>query len=262
MILAPRFLPRLAATVGLFTRYGLRDFARQQGLIELSPEESTGDEAANGDGTTERAVAFRKRLVELGPAYVKLGQVLSTRPDLIPESYIQQLQRLQDDVGQVVFADIEQIIQEQLGGRISKLFETFDHEPLATASLGQAHAATLRDGRAVVVKVQRPDIRASLADDIEFFRELAKFLSAHFRAGSRVDMVGIVQQLERALADELDYRVEARTGIARGDPSSGLALVRNRCRRGSRRTAPPSWRRIAPSPGSGSSGSTPGGSTN
>ena len=210
MILAPRFLPRLAATVGLFTRYGLRDFARQQGLIELSPEEAAAQESVNGDGTPERAAAFRKRLVELGPAYVKLGQVLSTRPDLIPEPYIEELQQLQDDVGPVPFADIEQLIQEQLGGRISKLFETFDHEPLATASLGQAHAATLRDGRAVVVKVQRPDIRASLADDMEFFRELAKFMSAHFRAGARVDMVGIVQQLERALADELDYRIEAR----------------------------------------------------
>jgi len=210
MILAPRYLPRLAATVGLFTRYGLRDFARQQGLIELSPEEAAAEENANGDGAPERAVAFRKRLVELGPAYVKLGQVLSTRPDLIPEPYIEQLQRLQDDVGPVPFADIEQIVQEQLGGRISKLFETFEHEPLAAASLGQAHAATIRDGRAVVVKVQRPDIRASLADDMEFFRELARFLSAHFRAGARVDMVGVVQQLERALADELDYRLEAR----------------------------------------------------
>jgi ubiquinone biosynthesis protein len=210
MILAPRYVSRLAATVGLFTRYGLRDFARQQGLIELSPEEAAAGDATNGDGAIERAVAFRKRLVELGPAYVKLGQVLSTRPDLIPEPYIDQLKHLQDDVGLVPFANIEHIIQEQLGGRISKLFASFDHEPLATASLGQAHAATLRDERAVVVKVQRPDIRASLADDIEFFRELAKFLSSHFRAGARVDMVGIVQQLERALADELDYRMEAR----------------------------------------------------
>src|SRR5687768_3756680 len=210
MILAPRYLPRLAATVGLFTRYGLRDFAQQQGLIDLAPEEAAPTEATNGDGQAARAAAFRKRLVELGPAYVKLGQVLSTRPDLIPEPYIEELQHLQDDVGPVQFADIEQIIQEELGGRISKLFETFDHEPLATASLGQAHKATLRDGRPVVVKVQRPDIRALLADDMEFFRELAKFLSAHFRAGARVDMVGVVQQLERALADELDYRLEAR----------------------------------------------------
>jgi predicted unusual protein kinase regulating ubiquinone biosynthesis (AarF/ABC1/UbiB family) len=201
-------LPRLAATVGLFTRYGLRDFARQQGLIDLAPDEAP--ESTNGDGTVERAVAFRKRLVELGPAYVKLGQVLSTRPDLIPEAYIEQLQQLQDDVGPVLFAEIEQIIQEELGGRISKLFETFDHEPLATASLGQAHSATLRDGRAVVVKVQRPHIRSQLADDLEFFRELARFMTSHFRAGARVDMVGVVQQLERALADELDYRIEAR----------------------------------------------------
>src|SRR5512132_1961208 len=180
MILAPRFLPRLAATVGLFTRYGLRDFARQQGLIDLAPDEAA--DASNGDGAVDRAVAFRKRLVELGPAYVKLGQVLSTRPDLVPEAYIEQLQHLQDDVAPVPFAEIEQVVQDQLGGRISKLFETFDHTPLAAASLGQAHAATLRDGRSVVVKVQRPDIRASLADDIEFFRELAKFLSAHLRA--------------------------------------------------------------------------------
>jgi predicted unusual protein kinase regulating ubiquinone biosynthesis (AarF/ABC1/UbiB family) len=210
MILAPRFVPRLVATVELFTRYGLRDFARQQGLIELSPKDLAASEQTNGDGTVERAIAFRKRLVELGPAFVKLGQVLSTRPDLIPEPYIEQLQRLQDDVGPVLFADIEQIVQEQLGGRISKLFATFDHEPLATASLGQAHTASLRDGRSVVVKVQRPDIRASLADDIEYFRELAKFMTAHLRAGARVDMVGVVQQLERALADELDYRIEAK----------------------------------------------------
>jgi predicted unusual protein kinase regulating ubiquinone biosynthesis (AarF/ABC1/UbiB family) len=76
---------------------------------------------------------------------VKLGQVLSTRPDLIPQPYIEELQHLQDDVGPVPFADIEHIIQEQLGGRISKLFESFDHETLATTSHGQAHAPTLRD---------------------------------------------------------------------------------------------------------------------
>ena len=210
MILAPRYLPRLAATVGLFTRYGLRDFAQQQGLIDLAPDEAASPDATNGNGQASRAAAFRERLVELGPAYVKLGQVLSTRPDLIPEAYIEELQHLQDDVGRVPFADIEQIIQEELGGRISKLFATFDHEPLATASLGQAHVASLRDGRPVVVKVQRPDIRALLADDMEFFRELAKFLAAHTRAGNRVDMVVMVQQLERALSEELDYRHEAR----------------------------------------------------
>ena len=214
MILSPRHLPRLAATVGLFTRYGLKDFARQQGLLALSPDDLAADDGSDGDGADDgvsaRATAFRERLVELGPAYVKLGQVLSTRPDLLPEPYIEQLQQLQDDVGEIPYEEVEEIVQKELGGRISKLFASFETKPLGTASLGQVHAAELRDGRPVVVKVQRPRIRSRLADDIEFFRELARFLTAHSAAGARIDMVGIIQQLERALADELDYRMEAR----------------------------------------------------
>lgn len=209
MLLAPRHLSRLRATIGLFTRYGLADFAKQQGLhgLGIEPEEL---EEARGGSVAEKAVAFRHRLVELGPAYVKLGQVLSTRPDLMPPSYIEELTRLQDDVPPIAFEEIDRIIGEELGGRLSKLFDEFDREPLGSASLGQVHAARLRDGRPVVVKVQRPGIRAALADDILFFNELAGFLAAHTAAGQRIDMVGIVQQLERALADELDYRVEAR----------------------------------------------------
>src|SRR5688500_11454009 len=207
MILAPRYLPRLAATVGLCTRYGLADFAKRQGLNSLT---ETEDEITPADGTENRAVAFRKRLVELGPAYIKLGQVLSTRPDLLPPAYIRELASLQDDVGQIPFEDIERTISEELNGRISKLFKSFEEKPLATASLGQAHAAELRDGRPVVVKVQRPGIREILADDIEFFRELARFMDSHTDMGERVDMIGVIQQLERALIDELDYRTEAR----------------------------------------------------
>ena len=207
MILAPRYLPRLAATVGLFTRYGLADFAKRQGLNSLTEAE---EEIIPGNGTDNRAVAFRKRLVELGPAYIKLGQVLSTRPDLLPPAYIKELAHLQNDVGEIDFEDVERTIQEDLKGRVSKLFKSFEEKPLGTASLGQVHAAELRDGRPVVVKVQRPGIREILADDIEFFRELARFMDAHTDMGERVDMIGVIQQLERALIDELDYRTEAR----------------------------------------------------
>ena len=210
MIFAPRYLPRLAATIGLFTRYGLRDLAHQQGLLELAPSETSGESAQEGRDTRDRAVAFRDRLIELGPAYVKLGQVLSTRPDLLPPAYIQELEQLQDNVGPIPFEQVEETIGEELGGRLGKLFAEFEREPLATASLGQVHAAVLRDGRAVAVKVQRPNIREQLADDIEYFRELARFMTAHTKAGARVDMIGVIQQLERALADELDYRLEAR----------------------------------------------------
>ena len=195
--------------VGLFTRYGLADFAKQQGMLALSPDES-GNGVHPDPAVAERAKAFRKKLVELGPAYVKLGQVLSTRPDLLPEAFIHELDHLQDDVGKIPFDDVEQTIQEEFGARVSKLFGSFEEEPLGTASLGQVHAATLRDGREVVVKVQRPGIREQLVDDIEFFREIAGFLTSHTEAGRRIDMVGVIQQLERALADELDYRIEAR----------------------------------------------------
>ena len=214
MLLSPRYLPRLAATAGLFTRYGLKDFANRQGLEGLAAEEAEEQPTGNGDGVIERARAFRKRLVELGPAYIKLGQVLSTRPDLLPDPYIHELERLQDDVDPIPFSVVEELIEKELGARISKLFDEFNPEPLGSASLGQVHDATLRDGRAVVVKAQRPGIRETLADDIEFFREFARFLADHTRAGHRIDLVGIIQQLEMALIDELDYRVEARNAAA------------------------------------------------
>lgn len=211
MLLSPKYLPKLTAILGLFTRYGLRDVAQQQGLLALIgpededlPDEEVADRRAHAAG-------FRQRLVELGPAYVKLGQVLSTRPDLLPPEYITELESLQDDVGPIPFAEVEATIESELGARVSKLFESFDPEPLGTASLGQVHAATLRGGRAVVVKVQRPHIRTQLAEDLEFFRELAGFMAAHTALGARVDVLGVIEQLERALADELDYRTEARS---------------------------------------------------
>ena len=200
MILSPKHLPRLAAIVGLFTNYGLRDFAKRQGLLNLEGSSLAGA-AGEGDGdTAAKAKAFRKRLVELGPAYIKLGQVLSTRPDLLPQPYIDELEHLQDDVPPMPFEVVEKTIEEELRARISKLFESFEPEPLGSASLGQVHAAILRDGRSVVVKVQRPNLREQLAEEIEFFRELAVFLTEHTSAGARVDMIGVVQQLERALS--------------------------------------------------------------
>ena len=214
MILSPKHLPRLTAIVGLFTNYGLRDFAKRQGLLNLEGTSLAGGDGELGGDVTAKAKAFRKRLVELGPAYIKLGQVLSTRPDLLPRPYIDELEHLQDDVPPMPFEQVESSIEQELHARISKLFESFEPEPLGSASLGQVHAAILRDGRSVVVKVQRPNLREQLAEEIEFFRELATFLTEHTSAGARVDLIGVVQQLERALVDELDYRTEARNAAS------------------------------------------------
>lgn len=214
MILAPKYLPRLASTVGLLTRYGLLDFSKGQGLLGLQGAQL--DEGARPDDGSHdgKAVAFRERLVELGPAYIKLGQVLSTRPDLIPPSYVTELEHLQDSVPPMPFEEVEKTIEAELGARINKLFSEFEEKPLGSASLGQVHAAKLRDGRDVVVKVQRPGLRELLAEDIEFFRELAGFLADHTSAGEKVDIIGVVQQVERALVDELDYRTEARNAAS------------------------------------------------
>ena len=214
MILSPKHLPRLAATLGLFTNYGLRDFAKRQGLLNLEGATLAASDGTGDGESAAKAKAFRERLVELGPAYIKLGQVLSTRPDLLPRPYIEELEHLQDDVPPMPYEDVEHTIELELHARISKLFESFEQEPLGSASLGQVHAAVLRDGRSVVVKVQRPNLREQLAEDIEYFRELATFLTEHTSAGSRVDLVGVVQQVERALVDELDYRTEARNAAA------------------------------------------------
>ena len=215
MILAPRFIPRLASTVGLFTRYGLMDLARGQGLLGLQgaalEDGSLPDKEVESGG---KPVAFRERLVELGPAYIKLGQVLSTRPDLLPPEYVRELEHLQDSVPSMAIEEVERCIEEELGAKVNKLFSSFDQKPLGSASLGQVHAAQLRDGRDVVIKVQRPGLREQLADDVEFFRELAGFLAAHTSAGDKVDIIGVVQQVERALVDELDYRTEARNAAS------------------------------------------------
>jgi predicted unusual protein kinase regulating ubiquinone biosynthesis (AarF/ABC1/UbiB family) len=214
MILSPKHLPRLASTLGLFTNYGLRDFANRQGLMNLQGATlAAGDGSAIGE-SAEKAKAFRQKLVELGPAYIKLGQVLSTRPDLLPRQYIEELEHLQDDVPPMDYELVEATIETELGARITKLFTSFESEPLGSASLGQVHAAELRDGRSVVVKVQRPDLREQLSEDIEYFRQLATFLTEHTSAGSRVDLIGVVQQVERALVDELDYRTEARNAAS------------------------------------------------
>src|SRR5438270_1453335 len=209
MILSPKHLSRLVATIRLFTNYGLRDFANRQGLLSLEGAGFAEEGRDDGDSRV-KAKAFRERLVELGPAYIKLGQVLSTRPDLLPKPYIDELEHLQDHVPEMSFDDVEQSIETELHARISKLFASLEPKPLGSASLGQVHAAELRGVRSVVVKVQRPNRREQLAEEIEFFRELATFLTEHTSAGSRVDLVGVVQQVERALVDELDYRTEAR----------------------------------------------------
>jgi ubiquinone biosynthesis protein len=188
----PPKLARYAAVAALFMRYG-----RNVG--------ETTDDAVR----EEAPEALAADLEKLGPTFVKLGQVLSTRPDLLPPAYREALTRLQDNVTPFPFADVQRIVEEELGARLSKAFSSFEEKPIAAASLGQVHRAALRDGRVVAVKVQRPDIDKSVATDLEAVEEVAQFLTNRTDAGKRYDLIGMADEFRRALEAELDYEQEA-----------------------------------------------------
>ena len=146
----------------------------------------------------------------MGPTFIKLGQLLSTRADFLPPAYIQALTRLQDNIDPFPFEEVDAIVSHELGVRISKAFSEFDPNPLAAASLGQVHRAWLRDGRAVAVKVQRPGIREVIAEDLDALEDIAEFLDKHTEWGKRYRFVEMLEELRRSLWRELDYRQEAR----------------------------------------------------
>jgi ubiquinone biosynthesis protein len=157
----------------------------------------------------DHAEGLASALEELGPCFIKLGQLMSTRPDLLPANYIEALSRLQDTVTPVPSDKVTAIIESELGAPISELFESFDCEPLATASMAQVHSAVLRDGSQVAVKVQRPGVRQRIEIDIEILHEMAGFANRFTTFGKRYGFQQIVRELERSLSQELDFRQEA-----------------------------------------------------
>ena len=148
---------------------------------------------------------LRIALEELGPTFVKLGQVLSTRPDLLPPAYIAELARLQDAVPPAPWEWVRAQIEAELGAPIDDVFATLDPEPLAAASLAQVHAATLPDGAEVVVKVQRPDIEATINVDLDILADAARLLQERTPLGELYDLPGIVEEFAATLRAELDF---------------------------------------------------------
>ncbi len=145
---------------------------------------------------------------DLGPTFVKLGQILSTRPDLLPPALIQELTTLQDDVPPMAFEQVQATIAQELGGDIESLFAEFSPQPLACASIAQVHCARLPDGSDVVVKVQRPGLRPQIEADLEIMAFLARALESNFPEARLYSPAGIVEQFERAIRKEIDFNNE------------------------------------------------------
>ena len=204
MSLKPEHLKRYKDFAWLLFKYGRGDLVSRAGLAELMPTDP--GEAA---GTPAQAEELAADVEKLGPTFIKLGQLLSTRPDIVPPAYAQGLARLQDDVAPFPFAEVERIVTEELGVRLAKAFSFVDETPLAGASIAQVHRARLRDGREVAIKVQRPGVRERVLDDLEALSDIARFLVEHTEFGNRYDVDQLFEQFRKSLLRELDFRQEA-----------------------------------------------------
>lgn len=200
-------ITRYRQIFAVMARYGFADLAEELGYEGLIPRnwrrprpEAEPDEV--------RALNLRLALQELGPTYIKLGQVLSTRPDLLSAPYIRELENLQDRIPPFSGDDAKAIVEAELGAPISELFLVFYEAPLASASLSQAHEAILPDGTQVIVKVQRPDAAERVKRDIPALRGLAELFEAHTDWGKLYDVTGVVNELEQNLKLELDFERE------------------------------------------------------
>lgn len=198
---------RYAQIGEVLTRHGLGHLLHATGLGRWSPTNLLGNTI---DATAGGPEHLRLALEELGPTFMKLGQILSTRPDLLPESYQAELAKLQDAVPPVPGEEIRAVVREELGVDADEAFATFDDEPIASASIGQVHGARLADGTRVVVKVRKPGAVDRIREDLEILRNLASSASRQWSAAADYNLVGLVEQFGRTIMAELDYLQEAR----------------------------------------------------
>jgi len=164
----------------------------------------------------DKPAEFADDLERMGVTYVKVGQFLSTRSDVLPTPYLDALSRLQDRVAPFPYEDVERIIDEELGVRISKAFAAFEREPVASASTGQVHRAQLHSGMVVAVKVQRPGVEEEIPRDLDVLAEIAAFLDRRGELGIRYDFSAMAQELKKTLLREIDYRQESRNLVTLG----------------------------------------------
>ncbi|HEY8531681.1 MAG TPA: AarF/UbiB family protein, partial [Limnochorda sp.] len=204
-----RQLRRYREIVEVFLRHGFGYLIEQLDLHHILPLRRRVLPVERPQRPTSRGARLRQALEELGPTFVKLGQLLSTRADIVPRDILAELEHLQDDVSEVPFPQIRQQLEAELGRPLSEAFREFDPAPLAAASIGQVHRAVLHSGEEVAVKVQRPGIEEIIAVDLEILQSLAGLVEERFQPDF-VRPRELVDQFARTLRAEMDYELEAR----------------------------------------------------
>jgi ubiquinone biosynthesis protein len=194
------------ATGGKLSRYS--DIVRL--LLRHARSEGLRGGELDSDAAAEDAEQLATDLEEMGPTFIKLGQLLSTRADLLPPAHLQALSRLQDGVAPFPAEQVEEIVAEELGVRVSKAFASWDPSPIAAASLSQVHKAQLRDGRPVAVKVQRPGIRRQITADMDALESVADLVDTRTDTGRHYQFTSFLEEFRRSLMRELDFQMEAR----------------------------------------------------
>ncbi len=217
-----RNLGRYREILAVFTRHGFGWLWAELGLTGLLPLGQRWNRPTQ-DGASAQAVHLRQAFEELGATFVKLGQVLSTRSDLLPPEYIAELSKLQDAVPPVPYAQVVEVLQEELGREAQELFAELDPEPLAAASIGQVHAARLPNGEPVVVKVQRPGVAEAIEQDLAILLDLARLITEHTGFGRDYDVLALAQEFAFNLRCELNYVREGENAerfrrMFQGDP--------------------------------------------
>src|SRR5687767_4253891 len=197
-------LKRYRDVAMLLVKYGRSDLVSQAGIGDVIEFDET-----TLAKEIPKAEELASDLEKLGPTFIKLGQLLSTRADLLPLPYLDSLSRLQDQIAPFSYEEVDAIVSGELGVRISKAFAEFESEPIGAASLAQVHRAYMRDGRAVVVKVQRPNIREQIVEDLEALEAVATFLDLHTELGKRYEFGNMLIGLRKSLLQELDFKTEA-----------------------------------------------------
>jgi ubiquinone biosynthesis protein len=220
---ATRNIGRLSEIAQVAVKHGFGYFFERHRLTDLFPWISRDGSA---DTPSDRGRRLREMLDELGPTFVKFGQLLSTRPDIVPPDVVLELQKLQDDVRPIPFADVERVIREDLGMTIEQAFLAFDEQPTAAASIGQVHHAVLPNGDRVAVKVQRPNAPRQIESDISLLFQAARLAKERVRALDFIDAEQVVDEFARSIRSELDYRAEARSAEAFRRNFAGVAEVK------------------------------------